>query len=476
MIRDAVQSVVLLAFVCASALAQAAPQAAPELKPCDLPGVIGDSLCGEVEVPADHNNTDGKTLRLRVVVLPATETADPDPVVYLAGGPGASAIASAGALSDRLRELRRTHDLVFIDQRGTGGSVPYNCRMVTDDGRTASLGSPSFPQELIEQCGKGPEGYPSRLFTTWQAADDLAAATSALGYDRLNLYGVSYGTRLGLVFLNRHPDRVRTLTVQSVVLPSLPIPLAGTLAAEGSLQRLLADCRADARCQEAFPDLAEETQQLLSRGDESGFVFNTAVTAALYDPRISAGLPAAIHQAAQNQYQPLLNLAAGSRNDSGATGLASGAYLAVLCTEDVPFIDEADLTAAAETMFTDRNLRGLMGTCSAWPKVELPVTARELPDADAPVLLIAGELDPVTSAEQAELAAERLPNSRLIVLRATGHSGASNDCAVDLLTQFVAAGSAESDRYKLLRERSPAGVSGAVPVTGTRAKNALIRT
>jgi pimeloyl-ACP methyl ester carboxylesterase len=228
------------------------------------------------------------------------------------------------------------------------------------------------------------------------------------------------------------------------VLPSVPIPFAGTIAAQESLEHFFVDCRADEGCNNAYPDLESQTRKLLATDGEAGFIFNTAITAALYDPRITANLPAAVDLAADNHFQPLLTLAAGSREGPSATTLSSGAYLAVLCSEDVPFVGEDELEQAAETVFTDRTLRGLVETCRPWPSVELPEGARDLPTSEVPVLLVSGELDPVTSAKHAQLAADQLPNSRLIVMKAAGHSGASNDCALNLLTQFVAAGAVDS--------------------------------
>lgn len=431
-------------------LGLATAAAAQQLSPCEPPNVPGPVLCGFIEAPADHAKPDSPTLRLRVVVLKATESgAASDPFLYLAGGPGAAATDTAAPLAEQFAALRRHRDIVLIDQRGTGDSVPYNCTLTATDGRPAALTSSLLPPQMIEVCAKGPgplsgapTGTDARLFTTAQSADDLASVAAALGYGQLNLYGVSYGTRLGLVFLNRHPGLVRTLALQGVVLPNEPIPVSATWATQQALNRLMDDCKADSLCAGSFPEFRRQLTTLLTERTQQSGVLSGAVTAALYSTKASAALPAAVAEAAQGNYRRLLSLAgstgAGGTGAANTGGMSNGVYLSILCAEDTPFITDADLDRLARQTFAgDGTVRALMRTCQPWPRGAVAEEDRRIPSAAKPVLLLSGEVDPITPPDQAQEAADTLPASRHVILKGTGHAGAANDCAVEMVMQLV---------------------------------------
>jgi pimeloyl-ACP methyl ester carboxylesterase len=424
------------------AIAAAAGWAQP-LTPCEPPQIAPTVLCGFVSAPADHARPDGAAIRLRVLVLKATQPDPaPDPLVYLAGGPGSPATASAAPLSAEFAALRRRRDIVLIDQRGTGDSVPYNCSLTGPDGRPAALTSLQLSPQLVEICAKGPgaaagapPGMDARLFTTAQAADDVASVAAALGYPQVNLYGVSYGTRLGLVFLNRHPDLVRTLSLQGVVLPDAPIPVTASEATQRAIERIVEDCERDAACSSSYPRFRQQLVSILT--ERSRPLLASAVTAVLYSAAASAGLPAAVAAASEGDSSRLLNLASGAGTGAPAA-MSNGVYLSILCAEDTPFITPADLERLArDTLAGDTTVRALMRTCSPWPRGAVAESDRALPTAARPVLLISGELDPVTPPGEAQRAADRLPDARHVILRGTGHAGAANACATAMVTQFV---------------------------------------
>lgn len=424
------------------AAAAAAGWAQP-LVPCQPPQIAPPVLCGFLSAPADHVRTEGASIRLRVMVLKATSPDPaPDPLVYLDGGPGSPATASAAALAAQFAALRRRRDIVLIDQRGTGGSVPYNCSLTAPDGRPAALTSPQLSLQLVEICARGPgavagapPGMDARLFTSAQAADDLASVAAALGYSQLNLYGVSYGTRLGLVFLNRHADLVRTLSLQGVVLPDAPIPLTASEATQRAIERTMEDCERDAACSSSYPEFRQQLASILTQRSQP--VLANAITAVLYSAAASASLPAAVAAAWEGDSSRLLSLATGA-GARGTAAMSNGVYLSILCAEDTPFITPADLDRLArDTLAGDATVRALMRTCAPWPRNVVAEPDRALPTVARPVLLISGELDPVTPPGEAQRAADRLPASRHVILRGTGHAGAANACATAMVTEFV---------------------------------------
>jgi pimeloyl-ACP methyl ester carboxylesterase len=398
-----------------------------QMEPCTLERVPGPLLCGFREVPADHNNLEGPKIKLRVVVLKATGPVSlADPLVYLAGGPGGAATEDAPQLAERFAKVRERRDILLVDQRGTGQSARYDC-VFNAPGQGQSLASETFPLEAIERCAKS-ASIPAQLFTTAQSADDLALAAAGLGYDALNLYGVSYGTRLALVFAARHPAQVRSLSLQGAVHPSAPIPLTGTLALQRSLDLLFTACERDPGCAGEYPNVREQLTRMLRRFPDGRAVLTSALMAALSSAATASRLPAIIDS---GKVADLLSLASGA---GGGGPLASGVYLSIICGEDVPLLRPEDLERAANTVIGDASLRGLMRTCAPWPHA--PVL-NQLPESSVPALLISGEIDPITSPDQAQQLAAALSQSRHIILRATGHTGAANLCATGMIAQFI---------------------------------------
>lgn len=176
---------------------------------------------------------------------------------WLAGGPGDAATNSAGAAVQLLEVVNEQRDVVLVDQRGTGGSHDLRC----PQGHVADR----WAAEL-RTCLSGLDGDP-RAYTSAWAADDLDEVRAALGYDRINLYGVSYGATAAQVYLQRHPDKARTAILESGTLLGVPIYERLPAASQRALDLLFARCAADAGCQEAFPDPAADLHAVTERLD-----------------------------------------------------------------------------------------------------------------------------------------------------------------------------------------------------------------
>jgi pimeloyl-ACP methyl ester carboxylesterase len=200
-----------LLFLCFCLPAIAADQHATkparlELTPCELPGVKEKVRCGTYEVFEDRAARKGRKITLKIVVAAATgPTSAPDPFVYIPGGPGSSATEDAPGVAELFAGVRARRDLVFIDQRGTGGSHPLNCNFFDPADLQSYLGY-FFPLDDVRKCRQELELKANlKLYTTPIAMDDLDEVRAALGYERVNLFGASYGTRAALVYLKRHP-------------------------------------------------------------------------------------------------------------------------------------------------------------------------------------------------------------------------------------------------------------------------------
>ena len=196
----------LLLLAAPGPAARAAPAA---LRPCRLPGVPHEAQCGMLTRALDPADERGTRIELHFAVLPAlARQPAPDPVFFIAGGPGQSAIDLAGPVSRMLARLGRTRDIVLVDQRGTGRSAPLHC----DD----APGTPTLRLQAL------PYGE-LRHFGSSVAMADLDAVRQALGATQINLVAASYGTRAALEYLRLFPLQVRRVVLDGVVPPDMAL-------------------------------------------------------------------------------------------------------------------------------------------------------------------------------------------------------------------------------------------------------------
>ena len=195
------------------------------LKPCKLPGINEELLCGKLTVFENRETRSGRTIDLNVVVLPALDsTSKEEPLFHLEGGPGVAATGAADFYAKEGKEYRRHRDVVLVDQRGTGKSNP-----LTAAARTRSPQdylTEMYPVEYVKNLRQALEQRADLTqYTTSIAMDDLDDVRAWLGYDRINLFGLSYGTRAVLVYMRQHPDRVRSAILMGVAPTYLKMPL-----------------------------------------------------------------------------------------------------------------------------------------------------------------------------------------------------------------------------------------------------------
>ncbi len=467
--RKVLAGSLLAALGSISVEAQAPPGMA--LTPCKLAGLEEEARCGTLEVPENHGAPSGRRISLKIAVLPATPATSagtapaPDPIFAIAGGPGESAIASAAVFAQLLEEARGERDVVLVDLRGTGGSNRLDCPLPgSDDDPQAYLGD-FLPAAAIREClGRLREsGTEPALYTTAQAVEDLEAVRAALGYGKINLYGVSYGSRAALVYLRSHPDRVRSAALQGVVPTDMKAPLHFAADSQRSLDLLLAECETDEACRPAWPDLKKKlaaVQERLAKAPAIAEIedpktrkkvrltipldlFNEELRWRLYGEGPSP-IPEYIHRAHEGDFSKLAGTILRQRRAiaSGAA-LSIGTYLSVTCAEDVPLVDPEEAKRLARGTFlgtyrVDQQKRA----CSVWPRGEVPAGFASEVSSEVPVLLISGERDPATPPRWGEQVSRGLKRSRHVVFGRGAHSGRS-PCVRRLLGAFLARGSVE---------------------------------
>jgi len=428
-----------------------------------LPGtsLTTEAECGWLEVPEDPSRPAGKIIKLRVARVPAKERhVEPDPLVLFAGGPGQAASEAWLIIAPALRRVNKNRDVLLVDQRGTGQSNPLRCpqmelaeALAVDWDRLA---------DLTRECLEGLDGDP-RFYTTTIAMQDYDRVRAALGYERLNLLGVSYGTRAAQVYLRLFPERVRTVVLDSVTPQDLALGTEHALRLDQTVARVLSSCESDAECNQTFPDVLHDLNSLIGRVIEGPIevtvdhpltgqplslnldrqVLASAIRFLTYSSETQALLPLLIHEAATTgHYERLVSQLL--ITTSGFTdSIAQGMELSVICSEDYPVFPQAEGSHMSEdsmSLLGDAMLKATRIQCEIWPRGEVPPDFHAPVVSDKPVLLLSGELDPVTPPEYAERVKSHLSNSLHLIAPGQGHSVSSRGCIGQLISDFVIAG------------------------------------
>ncbi|HEV2799643.1 MAG TPA: alpha/beta fold hydrolase [Pyrinomonadaceae bacterium] len=448
-----------------------APVASVSLEPCEVPGTRPDARekarCGTYEVFENRQTKSGRKIKLKIVVFPATGSDKAaDPLFYIPGGPGSSATEDAPYIAQEFAKIRERRDLVFVDQRGTGGSNPLNCGFFNPQDLQSYLGD-YFPLADVRKCREQLERKADlRLYTTHIAMDDLDEVRAALGYERINISGGSYGTRAAQEYLKRHPKHVRTVVLHGVSPTHQFMPRDFPQHTERALNGVLDECAADAACRAAFPDLRAEVKSVLERllrgpvevevkhpqtGKSTPVKLSRdlaaeAVRYMLYQAGAAGRVPLLMHLAARGNFAPLAESAIFYRQRIVATG-SNGMYLSVTCAEDLPWIKPGEGERnGVDTFLGDYRLRQQRAACALWPRASIPKDYAEPTRAGVPALILTGQWDPVTPPAYGDMAAKYLPNSLHIVVPQGGHgfSGLEGlNCIRNLTADFVNRGTAQ---------------------------------
>src|SRR5271165_918050 len=373
----------------ASAAAGAAP-APLVLRECLLQHPLKlDSIgarCGQLRVAEDPAHPRGRTIDLSVAVIPAlNRRAGLAPVFLLAGGPGQAATDLYVSYASAFARANRNHDIVLVDQRGTGKSQPLVCSY-PDDWREPKEVLPLLREATLACLRK--YGERVRFYTSSVAVTDLEQVRRALGYAKIDLYGTSYGTRVAELYMRRFPSSTFAVVLDGVTDPQQAIGSDTPYDGERALDLILERCAATPECAAAFPQLRREFDELRRRfGPEkvtltvddpsSGLPIEikfgrSMLSAALrflsYSAAEASLLPTLIHQAALGRLEPLAAQTIMLAREVGDQ-LAVGMQMSVICSEDVPFFAEPlDRARIARTYQGTDQLDALKEICRVWPR------------------------------------------------------------------------------------------------------------
>jgi pimeloyl-ACP methyl ester carboxylesterase len=423
-------------------------------------------------VAEDRAAPAGRRIELAVALVPSRAKQPlPDPVFMLAGGPGQSALETFPSAAAAFRDVLRDRNVVLVDQRGTGGSHRLACPEPDAASGADALGDPAAARKFAEACLAGLDADP-RFYTTSDAVLDLEEVREAIGAAQVNLVGVSYGTRVALEYLRRHPQSTRSVVLDGVVPPELALGADHARNLEGALDAHFAICEADATCRERYgaprarlAALLDELRRAprtvrfrdpLSDAEREEALTPDAVASVVrlyaYVPQLAAMLPRSLAEATAGRPEVLMAQAA-MIEDLVGEQITFGMQLSVICAEDADRlrVDPAD----ADTLLGTAFVASVLAQCEVWPKGSRPADFNEPVKSDRPVLLLSGQFDPVTPPRYGEAVVRHLPNGRHLVAPGQGHNVFGNGCAPQLMGRFIAAANAQDLDASCLQQLAP---------------------
>lgn len=424
--------------------------------PCSLAaedsGTTIEAMCTRFDVAENPQQPNGRKIALNIAWLPATDDnrSEPDPVFFLAGGPGQAAVETYPSLDPAFRLLREHRDVILVDQRGTGKSNALHCERsdAADVNQASILASTKACRDRLSTHAD------LRFYTTTDAMRDLDAVRAAIGANKINLIGVSYGTRAAQQYALRYPQHTRSLVLDSVVPNALVLGNIWARNLDEALALQFGRCSADPNCRRKVGDPRKELDTLLAtlRANPPKVQYRDATSGELktetmtpewvaglvrmfaYMPAAASVLPVLIHDANQGRYDGMMALAR-MLYDTMGDSMAMGMQYSVICSEDGDQVkaDASDHGTVLGSVITD----GMAAACEVWPKGQVPADFNQPLRGAIPTLVLEGEFDPVTPPRYGEEVVKTLDNARLLVLRGQGHNVIGAGCMPKVLDQFV---------------------------------------
>jgi pimeloyl-ACP methyl ester carboxylesterase len=431
------------------------------LQSCELgrpdSGTRVPAWCTTFKVPENRADPHSRTIGLKLALVRSdAAVVDKDMVVLLAGGPGQAATESWQMVAPAFAGVLKHHDVLLLDQRGTGGSNALDCKAAKDGqgGNLDSTDTDALRKQLQDCLDEVSAHADPRYYTTTIAVQDLEDVRQALGAPAFDLVGVSYGTRMAQQYLMRHPDAVRSVVLDSPA-PN-PMLIGQDFAAnlDRALKLDFAHCTADPACKKRFGDPMQTLRQLRDalranphqvsfRDPESWAVVTRPLNAQIltglvqifaYAPETAALLPLTIDAAAHGDVAPLMGQQKLMDGDMSA-GINPGMFLSVVCSEDADLVKPRPEDEG--TLLGNRFVDTLKTQCAVWPHGTRPADFHAPLKSDKPILILDGELDPVTPPAYGKTILAGLGNARQLLFKGQGHGELVRGCMPKLLTRFV---------------------------------------
>ena len=421
----------------------AAPIASsPKLAPCHVDGVKEELRCGVYNVFENRRTRKGRMLPLKIILIPARHPhPERGPIFYLAGGPG----ETATELADYVIQSGDTeeHDVVLVDERGTGDGHRLDCPSPgSDDNLGGYLNGPFDPATARTCRDELQKKYDLSQYTTAAFVEDLDEVRCAMSYDKINLNGGSFGTYAAQMYMRRYPEHVRSAYLNSLVPLSNRVPLYHARESQRALDQLFNECEQDAACHSAYPRLRDDFASVLNKirkGPVATWVrhpmseartrieltergFADAVRVMMYRSPSAREVPILVTQALAGDFSPFAEAAV--RASRGIySGARMGLHYAITCNEFVNRIRPEEVEPATRGSYLGSwRVKDQMAACSNWTKTELPDNYFEPFRSEVPAVLISGETDPASPPNWGEEVRSFMPNAIHLVVPAGGHT------------------------------------------------------
>lgn len=448
-----------------------------DFQACSLPvpqtSMTVSAQCATLKVPENPAQPKGRQIELALAWIPAKGEAEPDPLFMLAGGPGQSALESYPSLHPVFADVIKKRNIVLVDQRGTGKSNPLICKDEAGKSAVAETEAivqldlnqaKSFAKKCADEIGKRAD---TRFYSTEYAITDLDLVRAKIGAAKINLYGISYGTRVAQQYAKRYPQHIRSIVLDGVAPNSLVLGSEHAINLEAALNLHFARCAADKTCRARFGNPREKLDALRAQLQKTPMTVNyndpmsgeakqdkldigglaTVARMYSYSPLTASMLPLLLTQAAQGNAGPLLAQAEMMSQNMNAA-IMHGMQLSVICSEDAAEL-KAD-PATEKTIIGNSMIGFIKAQCEAWPHSKRTADFREPLKGNVPVLLLSGEFDPVTPPRYGTAVAKFLPNSRHLVIKGQGHNVMPVGCMPKIFARFIDAADAKNLDVKCL--------------------------
>lgn len=399
--------------------------------------VAGESAqCGSISVPENQRDPHGRQLALGVVVLSGDGGGERrEPIFLLAGGPGQAATSLQAWAATVFQSLRRTRDIVLIDQRGSSGTNRLGCALAP--------GTFFVPADADRCVARLSQTATLSLYGTESFIEDLELVRRTLGYGRIVVYGASYGTRAAYAYARRYPESVRAAVLLAPAPVSMPVLDSFVDDGRRSLDAIVANCLADRACAQAFPHLKTDVEHFRATITDPFRVLGLQFLQ--YSAATAAHIPSIISKAASGNLAPL-DSAIDEFRQQLAEQLALGLHLTIICAEDLSF------GATGENSTVRQHY---VRACRSWPRVAVSPTFHDAVRLSVPALILVGEWDPVTSPRWARVAANQFSPSQLVILPKASHLlDGFEACTGVLIAGFLDRGAADTSCVTTVRRPS----------------------
>ncbi len=438
------RSPVIASAICIQLAAAGAAQTPPALSPCTIPGVGGVTLCGRLAVPERRENPGGKQIELNLVVLKAADSvAASDPLVFLAGGGVLPATRFAPMLGRAMADVRRSRDILLLDQRGTGGSNPLHCALDLPALRDNAPDTVTIRQRVAQCIDRLKAHADLGAYTTTRAMHDLEHVRSALGYGSLNLWGLSYGTKAAREYVRLYPRHVRSVVLYGVVPRANAWWHEQGINADTVLAEYSRLCAAHESCRSAFPNLRTALEELLVRLERQPVRVGDSATVTATDVRRvvynrmgeswrAVTIPLIVKLALEGDLAAFV-----SPPQPQPPPIPRGVFYNLTCSEEFPRISDAMIRSGGQgTVVGSSPVVQHQAVCRNWPVAPIDSALWQEVQSAVPALIMGGALDHVTPPRYARPVAAAMPNSRLLVVPSRGHND-FDPCMAQIIQQFV---------------------------------------